>query len=185
MRGKWATLRKDGKEISLDWGGSPLRDGQVGQGGTRVEPPPLNPYGQLPLPPIPVRRNTQIKIDPREKAVLLHEISHRLEVVYGEENATSGFNPIASVTHAWLRNRTAGENLQQLKYLYPNSDYNDDEVTRPDKFVDGYIGKQYAGQATEVLSMGMDMLWFPRYAQRDINKDPEMRQLILGLQATL
>ena len=185
MRGKWATLRKDGKEISLDWGGSPLRDGQVGQGGTRVEPPPLNPYGQLPLPPIPVRRNTQIKIDPREKAVLLHEISHRLEVVYGEENATSGFNPIASVTHAWLRNRTAGENLQKLKELYPNAAYEDYEVARPDKFVDAYVGKQYAGQATEVLSMGMDMLWFPRYAQRDINKDPEMRQLILGLQATL
>ena len=33
--------------------------------------------------------------------------------------------------------------------------------------------------------MGMDMLWFPRYSERDINQDPEMRQLILGLQATL
>ena len=184
LRGKWATLRKDGEQISLNWAGQPMSGGQVGQGGKEDPLPPLNPYGQVPLPPIPVRFNTQIKIDPREKAILLHEISHRLEVVYGEENK-AGYNPISAVTHAWRARRTRGERSQNLDDLYPNADYRDDEIAYPDEFVDAYIGKLYPGQATEVLSMGMDMLWFPRYSERDINQDPEMRQLILGLQATL
>ena len=138
-----------------------------------------------PLPPVlAASQNTQIKIDPREKAILLHELSHRMEIVYGSENQ-AGYNPIPSATHAWRARRTRGENTQKLDYLYPNSDYRGDEITYPDEFVDAYIGKLYPGQATEVLSMGMDMLWFPRYSERDINQDPDMRQLILGLQATL
>lgn len=182
MRGKWATLRKGDEEVSLNWGGAPLTR-QVGPPEKR-DLPPLNPYGQIPLPPLPVRQDTLIKIDPREKATLLHELSHRLEVAYGEENRV-GYNPIAMATHAFRDARTAGEGIQKLKDLYPNYAYEDHEMAKPDKFVDGYIGKLYAGQSTEVLTMGMEMLWFPKYGERDINKDPEMRQLILGLQAAL
>jgi hypothetical protein len=138
-----------------------------------------------PQPPaVTTSQNTVIKVDPSSKNTVLHELCHRLEVVYGTENK-AGYNPISMATHAWLTQRTAGEDLQRLKDLYPNTDYEENEYARPDKFVDAYIGKAYGGQATEVLTMGMEMLWFPRYGERDINKDPEMRRLILGLQATL
>ena len=182
QRGKWATLRKDGEEVSLNWEGRPLTS-QVGDS-TTVPLPPLNPYGQVPLPPIPVRQDTIIKIEPSNRPTLLHELSHRLEVVYGTENK-AGYNPIAMATHAWRDGRTGAEELQRLKDLYPGYAYEKHEFAKPDKFVDAYIGKAYAGQSTEVLTMGMEMLWFPRYGERDINKDPEMRQFILGVMATL
>ena len=138
-----------------------------------------------PQPPdAPTSTDTTIKIDPREKGTLLHELSHRLEIVYGETNR-AGYNPISDATHAFLSARTAGEEPQRLQDLYPGYAYEDHELARADKFVDAYVGKLYAGQVTEVLTMGMQMLWFPQYGTRDINKDPEMRQLILGLQATL
>ena len=128
--------------------------------------------------------DTMIKVDPREQATLMHELSHRLEVVYGEPNM-AGYNPISMVTHAFLNGRTAGEEPQRLQDLYPGYAYEDHEMAKADQFIDGYIGKLYPGQVTEVLTMGMDMLWFPRFGNRDINKDPEMRRLILGIQATL
>lgn len=184
-RGKWATLRKDGKEVSLNWGGEPLTS-QVGNRGAKDSLGPLDPYGQIPLPPLPVRQDTLIKIDPRpkDKDTLLHELSHRLEIVYGEENA-AGYTPISQATHAFLDRRTRGEEAKRLLDLYPGTAYKENEVAKPDKFIDGYVGKQYPGQVTEVLTMGMQTLWFPRYGQRDINKDPEMRRLILGLLAAV
>ena len=135
-------------------------------------------------PDIPTTTDTTIKIDPREQGTLLHELSHRLEIVYGTENR-AGYNPISMATHAFLSARTAGEEPRKLKDLYPGYAYEDRELARADKFVDAYVGKLYAGQVTEVLTMGMQMLWFPQFGTRNINDDPEMRQLILGIMATL
>ena len=138
-----------------------------------------------PRPPVlPVTYDTLIRIDPRNRATLLHELSHRLEQVYGEQNR-AGYHPIAHATRSWLDSRTVGEAAKKLQDLYPGYAYEDGEIAKADKFVDGYVGKQYGGEVTEVLTMGMDMLWFPRYGERDINKDPEHRRLILGLLAAL
>jgi hypothetical protein len=182
-RGPWATLRKDGEEVSLNWAGDPLTQ-QVGPPDKR-DLPPLNPYGQVPLPPLPSVTNTLIRVDPRERSTVLHEISHRLETVYGSEN-NAGLRPIETATSSFVRRRAGDEKPQKLKDLYPDYAYDEHEMARPDKFVDAYIGKLYSGNTTEVLTMGMEMLWFPRYgSSRDINRDPEMRRLILGLLATL
>ena len=140
---------------------------------------------QAPRPPVqPSTTDTIIRVDPRNRNTVLHELSHRLEIVYGTENPV-GYTPISMATHAWLAKRTGDEPVQKLADLYPGYAYEDHELTRPDKFVDGYIGKLYPGQVTEVLTMGMEMLWFPRYGTRDINDDPEMRRLILGILATV
>lgn len=128
--------------------------------------------------------NTLIKVDPRKKSTLLHELGHRLEVVYGDQNQ-AGYHPISMHTHRFLAARTAGESLQKLQDLYPGYAYDEHELARPDKFVDAYVGKNYPGEATEVLTMGMEILWYPQYGTRDINEDPGMRRFILGLLATL
>ena len=132
----------------------------------------------------PTSTDTIIRVDPRNRSTVLHELSHRIENVYGTENPV-GYTPISFATHAWLAKRAGDEPVQKLADLYPGYAYDEHEVTRPDKFVDGYIGKLYPGQSTEVLTMGMEMLWFPRYGERDINKDPDMRRLILGILATV
>ena len=183
-RGKWATLRKDGEEVSLNWAGEPLTQ-QVGPPDRR-DLGPLNPHLTIPEPPMPSRTDTTIRINPlpKNRNTLLHELSHRLEVVYGSEN-NAGFRPIEQSTERFLRERTHGETPQKLQDLYPGYAYEDHELARPDKFIDAYIGKLYRGTTTEVLTMGMEMLWFPRYGERDINKDPEFRRLILGMLASL
>jgi hypothetical protein len=185
MRGKWATLRKGGEEVSLNWGGDPLTK-QTGPPDKRGLPP-LNPYTAIPLPPVPSRTNTTIKTDPRpgDKDTLLHELTHRMEVVYGEQN-NAGYHPLSMATHSFLNRRTQGEQAQKLQDLYPGYAYKPDEIAKPDKFIDGYVGKLYSGESTEVLTMGLQYLFFPRYASnRDVNKDPEYRRFILGVMATL
>ena len=165
---------------------------ELAPGGPDVHPRTRHDYfdeakwdREAPRPPVAaVTQDTTIKIDPGNRPTLLHELSHRLEVVYGTENK-AGYNPIAQATRTWRDQRTAGEQAQRLQDLYPGYAYEEHEYAKPDKFVDGYIGKEYTGQSTEVLTMGMEMLWFPRYGERDINKDPEMRQFILGVMATL
>ena len=140
---------------------------------------------QAPRPAVqPSSTDTIIRVDPRNRSTVLHELSHRLENVYGTENPV-GYNPISFATHAWLAKRAGDEPVQKLADLYPTYAYDDHEMTRPDKFVDGYIGKLYPGQATEVLTMGMEMLWFPSHDSRNIDNDPDMRRLILGILATV
>jgi hypothetical protein len=183
-RGKWATLRKGDEQVSLNWAGEPLTK-QVGPPDQR-DLGPLNPHLTIPLPPLPSRQDTQIRIDPRpnNKNTLLHELSHRLEIVYGEQS-DAGYTPISTATHAFLTRRAGNEAPRKLQDIYPGYAYEEHEMARPDEFIDAYIGKLYPDQATEVLTMGMEMLWFPRYGERDINKDPDMRRLILGMMATL
>ena len=119
----------------------------------QVETPSGHPFDeskwdrQAPIPrTLSSTQDTQIKIDPRpkDKDTLLHELSHRLEIVYGEENA-AGYTPISMATHAFLNRRTRGEEAKRLQELYPGYAYEEHEWAKPDKFVDGYIGKQYPG----------------------------------------
>jgi len=186
MRGKWATLRKGDEEISLNWAGDPLTK-QVGQGGKDRGLDPLNPYVVIPAPPVPSQTNTTIKIDPRpgDKDTLLHELCHRMEVVYGEQN-NAGYHPLSMAMHSFFNSRTKGEETQKLRDLYPGYAYEGHEISKPDKFIDGYCGKIYKGESTELLTMGLQYLFFPRFgSNRDVNKDPAYRRLILGVMATL
>lgn len=180
MRGKWGTLRSpQGEEVSLDWAGKPLTS-QVGAGGTKAALPPLLP-GVIPDPPPPKVEDSTIRVDPRDEHKVLHELAHRMEVVVGEENQ-AGYRPLHYAALLFLQQRTQGESLVKLIDLYPGYAYEDDEVTRPDKFVDAYVGKDYGGRATEVITMGLEMLFYPRY-KRDLADDPEMKRWVLGLLA--
>jgi len=51
------------------------------------------------------------------------------------------------------------------------SGYGKDELTRKDKFIDAYMGKDYRGQASEILSMGLQYFYNDPY--KLAIKDPE------------
>ena len=53
-----------------------------------------------------------------------------------------------------------------------------------DQFVTPYIGKDYSGNASEVLTMGLQMVFYPSH-HYNLEKDPKMRHFILGMLAAL
>jgi hypothetical protein len=138
---------------------------------------------------VPWRSPSTIRTNPEERDVLLHELAHRFEAVHGEKRST-GMRPLEEAMQTFLRERTEGEEAVRLMDLHPGSGYEDHERTRPDKFVDAYIGKDYGGRASEVLTMGMQLAFFPTYSRSFDGKfggrdDMPMRDFILGVVAAL
>jgi hypothetical protein len=107
----------------------------------------------------------EIRVDER-RGTCIHELGHRFEqVVPGIREAEQRF----------YAQRTAGEDL---KWLGPG--YSTREVTRRDNFLSPYMGKDYGGQAFELVSMGF------QYAYTDyerLSQDEDMRNWILGILA--
>src|SRR4029077_5662146 len=86
-----------------------------------------------PRPPVLASTtNTLIRIDPRpnNKNTLLHELSHRLEIAYGEENR-AGYTPISMATHTFLTKRAGDETPRKLQDIYPGYAYEEHEMARP------------------------------------------------------
>jgi SPP1 gp7 family putative phage head morphogenesis protein len=79
----------------------------------------------------------------------VHEVAHAIEF----EDARALQRSLA-----FVRARTKGEKLQSLRDLTEIQAYQADEFTRPDKFIDAYVGKDYGNVATEVTSMGHEAL---------------------------
>jgi len=81
-----------------------------------------------------------------DHTTLAHEFGHYLE----ERDPR-----IAKLATAFLEKRTAGETATKLSELTKNTGYEDHEISKPDKFLNPYSGKIYAGgYATEITSMG-------------------------------
>lgn len=100
----------------------------------------------------------------------LHEMGHRAEYT---------ISGIKELEKEFYERRTAGEPLTHM-----GSGYGPNEVSRKDKFISAYIGKDYGGRAYEVLSMGIDatFLSMERYP---IYKDPDYWDFILGVIASV
>ena len=76
--------------------------------------------------------------------------------------------------------RTKGEKLQRLKDIYPELGYNASELTRKDKFLNAYMGKDYGSRAYELVSMGFESAYTnPAY----LLQDEDMAEWIYGLLA--
>jgi hypothetical protein len=113
--------------------------------------------------------------------VVLHELMHRIQHV----------NPALDDLFADLhRRRTAGDKLKKLAELEPHSGYRQNELTREDKYVNPYFGKEYAGHSgrrggpLEMITMAIQMaLGDPNGAslQRLAVMDPEMLELVLSV----
>ncbi len=110
----------------------------------------------------------QISVSPEDKSkTYYHEYGHKIEAeVPG----------VHEVVMEFYNRRTAGEKSNQLL------GYENGEVTKKDSFVDPYIGKDYNGTATEVLSMGLQYAYTDNVAMM---RDTDMSQLIYGILAVM
>ena len=101
----------------------------------------------------------------------VHEFGHRMEYTLDD---------VHIACKQFYSRRTAGESLEKLKNIFPNAGYSDSELTRKDKFLDVYMGKDYGGRSYELVSMGFE------YAFTDPMKllqDEDMAEWIFGLLA--
>ena len=99
------------------------------------------------------------------KETIFHEMAHYLEA----SNAD-----VSKAAYSFLEKRTAGQQLVRLTDLLPGEQFGRDEMCRPDKFRDPYMGKVYTGRvSTEVLSMGIEQMRDAGTALQFWRDDPE------------
>lgn len=96
---------------------------------------------------------------------VIHELGH-----YVEDSSGMVHREVMVFYHK----RTKG---YPLEWLGPG--YRKDELTRKDKFIDAYMGKDYKGQASEILSMGLEYFYSDPY--KLALKDPEYFNFIYRL----
>lgn len=109
----------------------------------------------------------------RRIGTAVHELGHRMEDVVRE---------ILDSEKEFYRRRTAGESLERLRDVTGNSGYDFSELTRKDKFLEAYMGKDYGGTAFELVSMGF------QYAYTDparLLQDEDFAEWIYGLLAMI
>lgn len=113
-----------------------------------------------------------------DTAVYVHELGHHVE------NHVPGAREAAT---AFLKRRTGDEPLTNLRERF-GSGFTADEVGRKDdwgKLFPGnessayYVGKHYAHGDTEVVSMGLELLY--RDPKRFAQTDPEYFDLVVGI----
>jgi SPP1 gp7 family putative phage head morphogenesis protein len=113
-----------------------------------------------------------IVVRPGDIENAVHEYGHRLQAALPELNA------FFTDLH---RRRTAGDPLKPLRNWSPG--YRANEMTREDKYVSPYQGKEYDGEPLEMLTMAFEWVLGPRLAafEEFRAKDPEMFNLVIGL----
>ena len=100
----------------------------------------------------------------------VHEVSHILEYKVPGWQAK---------IKAFYARRTKGEVLEKLRSLVPDSNHKWDEVTYKDDFLTPYIGKYYAHGSTEILSMGLELMYID--PAKLLQQDPDMFDFIYDL----
>lgn len=103
----------------------------------------------------------------------VHELAHAIETAN---------EPVYLRSKKFLRVRTKGESPRKMSEVTGNSAYDDYEVTLEDKFIEPYMGKDYKHLATEVTSMGYEILasrWFSEQGEL-MAKDADYYFFMLG-----
>lgn len=104
-----------------------------------------------------------------------HEMAHRMEDTLPN---------IKQITSAFYDRRTKGETPQSMQRLSPGGNWAPGEVARPDKFPDPYMGKAYkSSKENEILSMGVQRLFYSGSSPHLSQVDPDYNRMILGLLA--
>lgn len=89
---------------------------------------------------------------------VIHELGHALDFGSSHGPKTEKYSVNAHAL-AFLEKRTKGETAKKLKDLTGNSNYDNDEIAKPDKFSHPYMGKIYKGVTSEIISMGIEEMW--------------------------
>ena len=114
-------------------------------------------------------KKNQVQMGNNDPAVVVHEMSHWLE------EKVPG---IREEVQAFYEKRTQGEKPVKMSEATGNKAYRDTEVTKVDKWLNPYMGKEYKN-ASEILSMGMEMMYRnPVYLAKN---DPEMFDFIYSV----
>ena len=103
----------------------------------------------------------------------VHELGHRME---------DAILRILEQEKAFYARRTDGESLVWLGEITGNPNYRKGEMTRPDKFLNPYMGKDYHGTAYELVSMGFELAYTDTIKLLD---DEDMAEWILGMLAVV
>lgn len=108
-------------------------------------------------------RAGSVHLSSRDEArTVIHELGHALEF----SDAT-----VRQQALDFLDRRTAGEEPRRLRDITGNRGYGANEVAREDEFIHPYMGKDYGGGFTEIVSMGCEHIYAePERLARD---DPE------------
>jgi hypothetical protein len=114
-----------------------------------------------------------------DDSTMIHEFGHRCE--YTSDNYAYNTKKLADFEREFYQARTAGESVRKLKETNP--DYRDEELYRPDKFVNAYMGKEYGlnSRSMEIFTMGVEGVLMNK--DQLFENDPEYFDFILGLLA--
>ena len=198
--GPWAVMENpDGVRVWLNWAGDVMEPGSEQRGpggGDPVQEVVEGPREDKRAKPGELGWKSTIRVKPDDPSTALHEVLHRMEAILGEEQR-NGFRPLNNrMLNFWYQRTGYHEGVRptRLDELVPDSGYKPDEEAIPDEFFDPYVGKSYVGRSfgadggsyvpTEVLTMGVQYLLYPRY-RRDLREDDEMRRFMLGILAGL
>ena len=106
-----------------------------------------------------------ISLSPNDRVkTIIHEFGHVIEMDDKE---------IKRRARAFLRERTKGE-----KAAWLGDQYGKREMTKKNKFIHKYMGKQYRG-ATEIVSMGMEYMYSDPYTLA--RRDPEYFDFMVSI----
>jgi len=96
------------------------------------------------------------------QGTVVHELGHALEWQNSHANDQA---------QAFLRRRTAGEPEITMRQATGDNRYKAYEVTRVDRFINPYMGKNYGPRASEITSMGLE--FFYKDPARLAREDPD------------
>jgi hypothetical protein len=102
-------------------------------------------------------------------SVPAHEFAHRMEYIIPN---------ILELEKEFYNRRTKGYPLIRINTIKGFEKYPDDEKTKIDKFNHPYMGKDYHGRAYEILSTGMEKLFYRQYNNK---LDKDFDSFIIGL----
>ena len=85
---------------------------------------------------------------------------------------------ILKLEREFYERRTKDEKLVRLNKVQPGTGYSNSELTKTDKFIDPYMGKDYAGSAYELVSMGFQYFFTD---PQKLQADPDYFKFILGI----
>lgn len=98
---------------------------------------------------------------------IIHELGHHIE---------ASNDRIKQEVRSFFEKRTQGQAPKSLRDLTGLASYAPTEVAIKDGFIDAYMGKVYLDGSTEVLSMGLEMMY--NEPLKLLKEDPEMFTLI-------
>lgn len=84
----------------------------------------------------------------------LHEYGHAVE---------AAMLRLRQAERAFYKHRTGNEPSRPLSEIYPGHGYRSDELAREDRFTNAYFGKDYRGSFYELLTMGLEGVFYGRH----------------------